>query len=400
MGVGMDGSKIDELPEKIVIPNVIGDTAVAGFQPGMFYYNCRIKEIVLPDAVSELPDYFCNRAENLQSLSNTEQVTKLGSTVMAYTRLEKVTFPNLKEVEEQAFAACGYLYSVDIGDNLTELPKNLFAQCVSLSQVKGGASVTSIGETAFQLTRNLKNLPLLSHVTSIGTNAGYRSRIQFVWSTLEGVCTFAERATPVIDNTTDYWTGATYTPCENPLGTLMSQRDPRWRYDTFGDSGRQYTEGCAVFAALHVHSALSGNAYSHPDEFAEELRAIDPTLVSAAKHPSQHANMQSLIQALGYTTTMYDSINITAEIYQAVCDALARGAYVLAGVSTPTDADSGHMVVLYGINSIGEVLVVDSENTATTVLNGCVDQGKLRYRMPYQNLTGPASTIIIVEENA
>ena len=110
--------------------------------------------------------------------------------------------------------------------------------------------------------------------------------------------------------------------------------------------------------------------------------------------------MQSLIQALGYTTTMYDSINITAEIYQAVCDALARGAYVLAGVSTPTDADSGHMVVLYGINSIGEVLVVDSENTATTVLNGCVDQGKLRYRMPYQNLTGPASTIIIVEENA
>ena len=399
MGIGADGSKIDELPEKVVIPEVIDGTAVTGFQAGMFHYNYRVKEIVIPDGVQELPDYFCRYAINLRTVNNTEHITKLGGNVLAYTRVEKAIFPNLKEVAQQSLGACGYMLIADIGDNITELPKNFFAQDVMLSQVKGGASVKAIGETAFQVTRNLKNLPLLSHVTSIGKNAFYKSRVQFDWSTLDGKCTFADRATPVIDNTNDYWSGATITPCENPLGTLMSQRDPRWKDEYFGDTNKTYYNGCAVFSVMHVHSALSGRTYYHPNEFAEELRAIDPALVSNAKHPTVFANMVSLLQTLGYNTTVYDSITITTDIYQAVCDALARGAYVISSISTTTDANSGHVVVLYGINSIGEVLVADSENMATTTLNdNGVERDKLMYRMLYQNLSGPASDIVIVEK--
>jgi hypothetical protein len=269
-----------------------------------------------------------------------------------------------------------------------------------LSVVKGGANITSIGNMAFQMTRNLKNLPFLSllKVTSIGKNAFYNSRIQFDWSLLSGKCTFGDRATPVMDYNTDYWTGTNYTDHANVLKTLMSQADPRWTNMNFGDSGKAYSSGCAVFCALHVHSALSGRAYSHPNEFAEELRAIDPSLVSAEKHPTEWPDMVSLLGSLGYATTVHDAaINATA--YQSICDALARGAYVISEISTADNSDNGHVVVVYGMNGIGEVLVADSNFVGHSVNpNDEEIRERLTYRMPHQNLTGQNSKFVIVEK--
>lgn len=396
-GVGVDGSLIHELPEKIVIPDVINGTAVSGFQSGMFYRNERVKEITIPDAVEKLPEYFCREAVNLKAIHNTEHITKLGTMFMAYTRVKKAMFPNLKEVANTAFGAASFLCSVDIGNNITEIPTQMFQQCPKLSLVNGGGKVTTIGDKAFHTTENLKNLPFLSQVTSIGASAFFQSRIQFDWSSIEGKCTFGKYATPVIDNTTDYWSGVEYEPCTNRLVTIMSQSNALWKAETFGDSGITYNEGCAVFCCLHIHSALSGKAYNHPDEFAEELRAIDPDLVTEAKHPSVFTNVAPLFNALGYKTTVYQDA-ITQETYQAICNALARGAYVYTQVSTANNENSGHTAVLYGINGIGEVLILNSSVTFEKFrATGITDEVHLS-RMPYQNLSGPSSNIVIVEK--
>lgn len=398
-GVGVDGSKIDELPEKIVVPDVIAGTAVSGFQPGVLHANERIREITIPDAVEELPNYFCREAYNLSAVFGTEGITKVSGSSFAYTRVKKLLFPNLKEMAAGAFGGCSYLYAIDIGDNITEIPAMAFRQCCNLSKVKGGAKVTKIGDQAFDYTYNLKNLPLLSgSITSIGDYAFLWSRVQFDWSTLKN-CTFGTQATPVRDNTTDYWSSVTPKPCKNPIGTVMSQINPVWANLIFGDSNITYANCCAVFSIMHIHSALSGKTYVHPDEFAEELRSIDPSLLTADKHPSNFDNVAPMLNALGYNTTVYKDV-ITQSSYKDLCDALLRGAYIYQVVSTNVSVNAGHVVVLYGINDIGEMMFVDSANMFEPYrATGNIEDGHYQ-KAPHQNITGPDCNFVIVEKNS
>ncbi len=401
-GVGVNGSKNAELPEIIVIPEIIDGTAVSGFQPGVFYGNEKVKEMTLPDGVRELPDYFCREATNLRLIHNTDNIEKIGGSLASYTMLQKLYLPNLKEVASGAFGACLCLYAVDIGNNISEIPAQMFMQCISLSLVTGGGNVTSIGNQACYITFNLKNLPFLSNVTSIGKNAFYKSRIQFDWSKLEGKCTFGDMATPVVDNTTDYWTGVETTPCEHRIVTVISQKNPEWKDMPLGSTNKTYYNGCAMLALLHIHSALSGNVYTHPDQFIEEVGNIDNRYITTERDPGKSmADTESILKDLGYSTKYYKTgtTHITKAIYEDMCAALARGAYVLTEVSTANDVHDGHVVVLYGINGNGEVLVLDSDNMCEK-LRGVKNIDKFQcYRVPYQNITGPGSEIIIVEKS-
>ena len=146
--------------------------------------------------------------------------------------------------------------------------------------------------------------------------------------------------------------------------------------------------GDVLTADNFIHSALSGKLYSHPDEFAEDVRVIDASLLTKDKNPTNFTNVAPFFTKLGYKTTVREA-DITQEIYQEICYALARGAYVYSQVSADNSADNGHAVAIYGINSNKEVLVLDS---GTHVV--------LTYRIPYQNLTGPSSNIVIVEKEA
>lgn len=406
-GINVDGSLINELPERIVIPDSIGKTAVSGFAAGMFSYNYRVKEIVLPDGVTELPESFCRYAINLKAIHNTESVTKVGKTFIAYTSVEKALFPNLTDVVAQSFGAAGYLKVVDIGNNITEIPKQCFLYARALSVVKGGAKVTKIGEQAFDRTVSLKNLLFLPQVTELSKKAFYLSRIQFDWSLLSGKCTFGDLSTPVIDNTVD-WSGITFTACEHTLNTLMSQSDPRWTNLPLGETGKTYNVGCATFCILHIHSALSGKTYSHPDEFVEEVKNTSFGVIKDGNNPASNNKAIELLRALGYKVTpckvdsngeMVDNSARTKADYQALCDALARGAYVFAEVSNSSDVNDRHAVVLYGINEIGEVLIADSAYGSELSLGEPgINRNNFVYRMPYLNTTGPNSDFIIVEK--
>lgn len=398
-GLEVDGSKNNELPKRLVIPEVINDTVVTGFVAGMFIYNYAVEEIVFPDTVAELPDSFCRCAAYLKSIKNTEHITKLGDRVLMNTRIGEAKFPNLKETGGRAFLQCPLLYAVDIGDKITTIPDYFVKKCEKLSFVKGGASVTTIGTEAFAFTYNLTNVPFLetAKISKIGNSAFTSSRIQFDWSKITN-CTFGTNATPIMDNTTDFWSNCTYKSCENPLVTMLHQRNPLWKNETYGTTDLIYGDwGCTIMTAMHIHSAITGEIYNSPKEFEERVLKSktyptgEPLL---SKSPSTRENQAPFFIGLGYEITFYEDI-LTQAAFQDVLTSLANGDYVFSHVGTSSNVNGGHAVVLYGVNEFGEVLVCDSDTAVSSA--DIYDKG-LTYRVPFQNITGPDSNIIIVRK--
>lgn len=407
-GIGVAGSKFRELPDVLVVPDVIDGTAVIGCQPGTFYNNKRIRQITLPIAMETIPQAFCQWAVLLRAIYNTEQVKSVEGMAFMNTRVEKLLFPKLETVSVAAFGGCGFLRVADIG-KITSIPDQLFIQCASLSAVIGGKDVTTIGNMAFYYTRNLRNLPLLGNkngqtylMQSIGKNAFYQSRIQFDWSLLSG-CTFSSGATPVMDNTDNYWTDVTHKYKKNALVSKLSQNNDAWKNIQYGSvtdadgTSRTYGNACAVFTCLHIHSALSGMKYDDPRVFTGEIGEIDSNFLTNGGWPGNFDKVAPLFRALGYKATVYTG-RITEESYQAMVDALYSGAYVYSTASTANNIDGGHAVAIYGVTEDKELMVLDSNVIHEAYRPTGLDDSVCEYRMAYQNLAGPNSGFIVVEK--
>jgi len=394
--VSLNPNYLSTLPEKVAFPEFINGVAVSGFQAGMFQGNLRVKEIVLPDTVSSIPENFCKEAKNLRLVKNTEHIESVGASAFYQTRIEKAMLPNLKELGSNAFRNCIYLRIVDIGD-VENIPDYAFCWCSNLSLFKGGANVKTIGKHAFRCALTLKNLPFLSgnKVTSIDDYAFFNCRIQFDWALLTA-CTFSTNyPTPIADNTSEYWVGADYTPCENKLVTMFSQRDTRWANETIGSTNAPYSNGCAFISAIHIHSAFTDRLYSTPMEFEAEIEALDSALLTQS--PNNPDNVANILTALGYSVTKLSG-EITNEKLEQAYEALSNGAYVFCGMSTTSNVNGSHSILLYGVNGIGEVMVLDSDSGGHFFDDYC-NTDVLTYQIPIQNLTGPSTTMYIVSKS-
>lgn len=355
-GLDAEGSKINELPERIVIPSIINEIAVTGFQNAMFYRNTRVKEIILPDGITKLPNNFCREAKNLVSVKNTENVTILGNSVFNSTRIEKASFPNLISLGNSTFSTCVLLVSVDIGNLVTEVPKQCFMACHKLSYIFGGASVTSVGDYGFFYTVRLKNLPFLSQLTNVGNYGFFYSRVNFDWNSLKD-CTFGTYATWSQYNSEDYWSACTYTACEKQLLSLFNQHDTRWCDETIGNTTRKYIDGCAMICIAEIYSAFEGVELSSPKDFEAILNNIDSSLLDL--DTAINSNMVTVLKKLGYNVTSYTETISETEL-QEIYDTLANGALLYKSVATSSNINGGHAIIVYGLNSIGELMISDS----------------------------------------
>lgn len=253
-GLDAAGSMNTLLPEILYVPQVVDEIAVTRLTDGIFMYNEYIEAVVLPEYATEIPSRFCDNAHRLQRLYNTEHIETIGNAAFQYTHLLKAEFPNLQRMDEFALNACPFLVYADIG-NVTSIPKNAFCGCMVLSRIKDGANVTTVGMNAFNLCYRLNSVEFLPNLTSIGDNAFLRCRLRFDWASLEN-CTFGNKATALQLNPTDIWSACNVTPVENPVPTLLSQGDMRWREKQMGTSGYAYSEGCTFFTAMHIYCAL------------------------------------------------------------------------------------------------------------------------------------------------
>ena len=399
-GAGIVGSEVYNLPKRIVIPETINNMPVTALIAGMFAYNPVVEEVVLPNTVKVIPEKFCYNAHYFKAITNTEHITEIGESAFSCSRIEQAIFPNLETMGIQAFAQSIFLHTVDIG-KVTTINIRAFIQCASLQTIKGGENVTTIKEAAFNKTVSLKCIPFLSlsKVAAIEKTAFVSSSVYFDWSKLTN-CTFGTYATPVVDNTTDYWSNTIgnylFTPCENRLVTLLDQRHPLWVNEYFGTTSKTWKDCCGVFCVLHIHSALSGKKYATPFEFEAELGANEETAALLSNGVNHSGETEAFYTALGYETEKYtDTLNETA--FRAMLDALADGAYVHISVSTTNNPNSGHAIIAYGINEKGEIMFADSD-TKVSKVEAYNDKAKMTYQLAFQNITGPSSDFVIVRK--
>lgn len=375
-GIGYEGSKISELPERLVIPDNVNGEMVTGFQRAIFCCNKRIKEVVLPSSVKDIPGGMFREAIHLEKVENTEQIETVGTTAFPFTRIEEIRFPNLTTLGDKAFNNCSCLRLVDIG-RLTSIGKNVFERCDNLSVVLGGENVKSIGSFAFYATRRLKKLPFLGNVTKISVGAFFSSGCDFeeVYPTLvDNECDIGSNATYKQFNDTDYWTGVPYTACRNPLNTLFHQLDPRWRDTQIGnlvdEDGNPRTygyNGCALLVLAEIYSAFENVHFTSPEEFTQILESKG--LLLDYRYPDGWCQMA---EGLGYTVVRIDTM--TKENLQTVYDALAQGALAYRTIGTVKDTNDngsadgtddirvngGHAILAYGVNSKGELLTANT----------------------------------------
>lgn len=405
-----------ELPERIVIPDIINEIAVRSLAPAMFQQNNAVKSLTIPGYITEIPANFCDRAMSLEEINGTENVTTIGKTAFQGTRLRKAIFPNLKSLAgNSVFNRSAFLTLVDIGNEVTEIPQSCFGQCERLSSIVGGANINTIGKKALFCTYRLKNLPFAQSITSIGEAGVYHSRVNYDWSNHPNLKDFGTAATWAQYNTNGYWSAANPKECSIDLRSTFSQMNPQWREDAIAagfpeEDGRDhvtYADSCATAAQAFIYSAYNEIDVNSPVDYMIAVRNAAPDVIDRIGPGDTYGKdgndgIVLWMEAVGFTVDkLYIDTTDTAEagtqVLQNVYNALAEGKFVIADVvSNKAEhyGKLGHAVVLYGVNKDGEFLIVDSANNSYSF----GDYSAIKYSMHVQNFAPMPTAFYIISK--
>lgn len=388
-GKGVAGSKNAELPSVIVIPDIVNEIAVTELAEGMFYGNEAIESLTIPVGITKIPTSFCREAKRLVEVHGTENVTELGKSSFAITRLKRAIFPNLTTMISTAFYRCVYLVVADIGNHIDSVKMGTFNGCQRLSFIRGGGAINKVEKNGLVGTYRLKNLPFAGQLTTIGDNGIYMSRVNYDWHSHE--CDYGTNATPKQLNPTDFWSGKTFTPCENPLRSTFHQENPEWDKDVREDK-TIYNHRCGAVVCATIYSALEDRDI-RPADFQRDVEAIGTEqAITAAKEIAYSDRQVECFRLLGYTVNGSNDPDAPANWYrvdtnlQLLYDSLAAGHLVGLEANDGTGGNS-HIVVAYGINKDGEIMVVNSSSLSEEF----GDYTAIKYCMPIQNLVRAAA---------
>ena len=347
----------------------------------------KIKEVVIPQNITEISSGLFYGAIHLKTVENTEQIISIGGSAFRETSIEEIHFPNLTSLGTYVFQDCSLLRVVDIG-KIASIPAGAFYCCEDLTDVLGGENVKTIAAAAFYATRRLKSLSFLANVTRVDGAAFAGSRCDFeeVYATMVAKgCTFVSTefgaSTYKQYNSTDYWSGVAYTACKNELNSLFHQKDPRWAdhyigsYDgTNGKPAYTYgSNGCAICTLAEIYSAFENKHFDSPEEF---VAMLDKDYPSWMNYDFRYRTAWGEIaKLLGYsvelisvaTDNLYGE-KMTSSDLANIYAKLASGSLVYRSVGTFDMETSsgfflhygGHATLCYGVNSKGEVLISDT----------------------------------------
>lgn len=111
-----------------------------------------VTNIVLPDTITDIPDFVFYNCRNITSITIPNSVTSIGS---------------------NAFYSCSELTSITIPDSVTSIGYHAFYECKSLRFITIPKSVTSIGGEAFYSCSNLMSITVLPEDVMIGNEVFY-----------------------------------------------------------------------------------------------------------------------------------------------------------------------------------------------------------------------------------
>lgn len=98
----------------------------------------------------------------------------IGVSAFSACKLKEVIFPDtIETIDEDAFAYCHELESLDLPDGVSEIGRNAFQSCIKLSSVHLPENLRRIDDGTFNDCRVLETLTLPQKLASIGDNAFY-----------------------------------------------------------------------------------------------------------------------------------------------------------------------------------------------------------------------------------
>lgn len=168
----------EELPINIILPQNLTKIGISCFD------GASIKQIAIPDTVTEIGDGAFNYCEQLASIALPSGLQKISSRMLADCRsLTSITIPaSVTEIASQAFASSG-LTSITIPSTVTTLGSSAFNNCESLAHIDIQAHVIEIPE-GFAEESGRTSVTLPDTVETIGRSAFISSRARLMEITI------------------------------------------------------------------------------------------------------------------------------------------------------------------------------------------------------------------------
>ena len=136
------------------VPDGISSIAAKAF------YNCKLKNIALPDSLTELGCAAFYQAANLETIKLPDGVIRIPNSLFGYCiNLKSIVLSeNTEEIGNDAFIACYKLEDVNIPQNVRKIPDGLFYCCKSLRSAILPKQIETICKEAFYGCSELEKL--------------------------------------------------------------------------------------------------------------------------------------------------------------------------------------------------------------------------------------------------
>ena len=116
--------------KNLVIPETIQGVPVASIRG--FYYNKKIKSVVIPSSVKVIRDDAFSECEALEKVTLPEGLLYIGQNAFKFTALTSVTLPkSLLYIDYGAFAGCDNLSEINIPDDAAFIGTNEYGSNIS-----------------------------------------------------------------------------------------------------------------------------------------------------------------------------------------------------------------------------------------------------------------------------
>ncbi len=140
---------------------------------GIFFNCLSLREIILPETITEIPDNFCLRCQCLEKI-DLSHVKAIGTN--AFSECSNLDAGNLSaKIDRHAFEGTA-VRNLDIKD-ISELDEGVYQNCENLE------SVTISGDRAipnglFSGCKNLKNVTIDEGITAVGDSAFFKTAVE------------------------------------------------------------------------------------------------------------------------------------------------------------------------------------------------------------------------------
>ena len=134
------------------------------------FLNCTgLESVKLPDSIKTIGDGCFKKCTSLKEINIPKRIEEIGNEAFSYCeKLEAVNLPDsIKTISDGCFKNCITLKEIVFPEKLEKICSNVFQSCSSLEEVKMPETVTEIGKSAFSACTGLKEISVPSDITEI-----------------------------------------------------------------------------------------------------------------------------------------------------------------------------------------------------------------------------------------